>query len=121
DNKELKETQARLEDNIEELNRSNRELEQFAYVASHDLQEPLRKINFYSDFLKRKYKDAIAGDGEKFIDNIINATERMRLLIHDILTYSTIDKDKRVFTKFDLNRMAGEAISDLEIAITERD
>lgn len=119
DNKELKETQAKLEEKIEELNRSNQELEQFAYVASHDLQEPLRKINFYSDFLKRRYHENISGDGEKFIENIISATERMRLLISDILAYSTIEKDRKIFVRTDLNRIAQEAMNDLEIAIKE--
>lgn len=120
DNVELKETQRRLESNIAELNRSNRELEQFAYVASHDLQEPLRKISFYSDFLQTNYKDILNKEGKSFIDNIVKATDRMRGLIHDILAYSTINKETRKFTRVDMNKVAREALHDLEIAIKEK-
>lgn len=120
DNKELKETQAKLEQNIEELNRSNQELEQFAYVASHDLQEPLRKIAFYSDYLVKKYGNQLNEEGAGFVKNIMRATDRMKLLIHDILAYSTINKEKKPFSKVDLNLVAQEAIQDLEIAINEK-
>jgi PAS domain S-box-containing protein len=119
DNKELKEMQTRLEENIQELNRSNEELARFAYIASHDLQEPLRKIGFYSDYLGTRYRPEFSEEALGVIGKIQSATERMKALIHDVLAYSTIDKGALTFSNVDLNAVASEAVHDLEIAITE--
>jgi len=119
DNAELIETQTAMQKVIEDLNNSNRQLEQFAYVASHDLQEPLRKIAFYSDILKRKYADLMTGDGTVYLDSMLRSADRMRQMVTDILTYSTIS-NKPVMTEVDLNDVVAEALQDLEIAINER-
>ena len=118
DNFELKATQAELEDKIGLLNRSNYQLEQFAYVASHDLQEPLRKITFYSDFLRTKYKKDIPEDALILFNNLMNSSERMKVLIQDILTYSTVRQAD--FEEVDLNEIATEAMHDLEMSIKEK-
>lgn len=121
DNLELKETQRKLEDNIKDLNESNRQLEQFAYVASHDLQEPLRKISFYSDYLNTKFKAKLGPDGAVICDNIINASLRMKGLIHDILSYSTIDAShQQIAVSVDLNEIADQAVQDLNVAIAAK-
>lgn len=127
DNFELKETQRQLKENqavmasyIEELNRSNLELQQFAFVASHDLQEPVRKLLFYSDYLLSQYGDSIGMKGTEFLQNMQTAAQRMRNLIQDLLTFSQIDKQKIEFVPVDLNQVANEAMQDLEIVIEEK-
>ena len=69
-----------LKNKVEELNRSNKELEEFAYVASHDMQEPLRKITTFSGRLEEKYKDALTGDGAMYLERMVASAENMRLL-----------------------------------------
>lgn len=120
DNKELRETQKKLEEKITELNNSNEQLEQFAYIASHDLQEPLRKIGFYSDYLKHNYKQHLDSRGAMFLDNMLNATERMKALIRDVLSFSTIDNKRDALVLVDLNTVAHEALQDLEMSIAEK-
>jgi PAS domain S-box-containing protein len=117
DNVQLRKVQAELQEKVVLLDQSNQQLEQFAYVASHDLQEPLRKIALYSDFLKtRHWKDLTPESGAIF-DNIVSATERMKVLITDILSYSIVRADKQKFTVVDLNDIAAAAIRDLDISI----
>lgn len=119
-NKELTETKMQLEEKISELNRSNFELEQFAYVASHDLQEPLRKLIYYSDFLQTKFGEQIGADGKGYLDKMIAASTRMKLLITDLLSFSRIDKDEKQFVQVQLAEVAQEALQDLEITIQEK-
>lgn len=128
DNFELKETQAKLEDNqqileqyIKELNRSNRELQQFAFIASHDLQEPVRKLLFYSDYLLNKYSDGMDEKGRNYLANIQSSSARMRNLIQDILLFSQIDKQESRFQLVDLNVIANETCQDLEMKISEKE
>lgn len=117
DNKELQETKLLLEEKIKELNRSNQELEQFAYAASHDLQEPLRKIVYYSDYLSRYYTELIDDRGKLFLGNMIGASQRMTQLIHDLLNFSRIYRESLHLVKTDLNVLAAEAMNDLDVAI----
>lgn len=116
----LKENQRQLEKYVEELNRSNLELHQFAFVASHDLQEPVRKLLFYSDYLVNSYAGAIDEKGMGFLENMRSASHRMRNLIQDLLLFSQINKEKLAFSQVDLNEIAQEASQDLEIAIEEK-
>ena len=118
DNKELKETKAELEEKVDQLNRSNEQLEQFAYIASHDLQEPLRKIGFYSDFLNKKYGHLFPDEAGVFFNNMLKSTDRMKLLIQDVLSYSTVRQGD--FASVDLNEIAAEIIEDLEFSINEK-
>ena len=127
DNIELKQTQDQLKDNqetleqyISELNRSNQELQQFAFVASHDLQEPVRKLLYYSDFLLNKYTDAMDPKGIDYLKNMQLASHRMRNLIQDLLVFSQINKEQIAFKEVDLNNVLNEAQQDLEISIEEK-
>lgn len=118
DNVHLKEIQAELEDKVSQLNESNRQLEQFAYVASHDLQEPLRKITFYSDYLANRYQENLPDEARLFFNNLIKASARMKALVQDILAYSTVRNSR--FEMVDLNLVAEEVLQDCEIAIREK-
>lgn len=127
DNFELKQTQAQLQENqvqlekiIGELNRSNEELEQFAYIASHDLQEPVRKLLFYSDFLQKKYADGIDQTGKGFLKNMQDSAMRMRTLILDLLSFSQVNKAQVQFKETDLNEVVAVALQDLGILIQEK-
>ncbi|MCF6406019.1 ATP-binding protein [Chitinophaga filiformis] len=117
DNKELQETKLLLEEKIGELNRSNEELEQFAYAASHDLQEPLRKIVYYSDYLSRYYAELIDNRGRLFLGNMISASQRMTQLIHDLLNFSRIYRENLHLVQTDMNVLVAEAMNDLDVAI----
>lgn len=117
DNKELQETKLLLEEKVRELNRSNHELEQFAYAASHDLQEPLRKIVYYSDYLSRYYVELMDERGKRFLGNLIGASQRMTQLIHDLLNFSRIYRENLQLVRTDMNVLVAEAMNDLEVAI----
>lgn len=120
DNKELKEVKSKLEENIQELNRSNRELQQFAYVASHDLQEPIRKVIYYSDYLLAKYEKNLDKKGSEYLRHMISASHRMRNLIKDLLSFSQVDQKQYRFETLDLSKVAQEALQDLELVIKEK-
>ncbi len=106
-----------LERRVAALNRSNQELEQFAYVASHDLQEPLRKIKAFGERLEKKYKDVVGDEGKFFIDRMINAAQRMNTLIDDLLTYSRASRKIETPKPVALNDIVKNVIDDLEIKI----
>lgn len=118
--KQLEENQKTLENYIAELNRSNQELQQFAFVASHDLQEPVRKLLFYSDYLISQYLDLVDEKGASFLRSMQASAQRMRNLIQDLLVFSQINRKQVDFTEVDLNSIAKEALQDLEIAIEEK-
>ncbi|NTS39939.1 PAS domain S-box protein [Flavisolibacter sp. BT320] len=127
DNRELKETQERLkqqqaalEKNITELNRSNRELQEFAYVASHDLQEPARKLSFYSDFLISKYEDVLDEKGLDYLHNMQSASRRMRTLINDLLAFAQVEREGLKLKHINLNQVTHEVLQDLEMSIEEK-
>ena len=100
-----------------ELARSNAELEQFAFVASHDLQEPLRKIRAFGDRLKMKCETALSGDGSDYLDRMQNAAARMQTLINDLLTFSRVISRTEAFAAVDLNTITREVLSDLEVRV----
>ncbi|MBN1869189.1 MAG: PAS domain S-box protein [Candidatus Omnitrophica bacterium] len=104
---------------VEELNRSNRELEEFAYIASHDLQEPLRKVKTFGDRLIQKYKDVLEEQGRDYLMRMESAINRMQTLINDLLTYSRVTSRAQPFTLIDLNGILHEVLSDLEIKTEE--
>jgi len=101
------------------LSRSNRELQDFASVASHDLQEPLRKIQAFGDRLKSKYEQQLGDDGHDYLERMLNAAQRMQTLINDLLTFSRVTTKAQPFSKVDLTLVAGEVLSDLEVRIEQ--
>ncbi len=117
---DVKNYERELKQHIEELNNSNRELEQFAYVASHDLQEPLRKIRAFGDRLISKYMDVIGDDGRNYIERMQNASARMQKLIDDLLTFSRISRTQEPYEPVDFNKVVQEVLNDLEIAIESK-
>ena len=102
-----------------ELEHSNQELEQFAYVTSHDLQEPLRKIISFGDLLKREYSNAIDEKGKNYIRRMDNAAIRMKQLIESILELSRISRNMVAYEKVNLNNLIREIKLDLEIEISK--
>ncbi len=120
-NREIVLYQEKLRDQIKLLDDTNKELEQFAYVASHDLQEPLRKITAFSDLLKEQYNDTLGGEGDLYLNRITAAALRMRRLITDLLDYSRagrIDIEKTKEVK--LTKVIKDMLDDFELAIQEK-
>lgn len=103
----------------QKLERSNRELIDFAYVASHDLQEPLRKIEAFGDRLMKKYSPILPEDGRMFVDRMQTAAERMRRLINDLLSYSRVTTNAKPFSWISLSDVLADVVSDLQIRIEE--
>ena len=115
----LKDYEKNLGHKIEELNRSNKELEEFAYIASHDLQEPLRKITAFSERLQEKAKEEIGQDGQLYLQRILAATQNMRLLIDNLLEFSRTSRHNDPLENIDLNTVFKEVLADLELKIEE--
>lgn len=103
----------------DELARSNRELEDFAFVASHDLQEPLRKIRAFGDRLQSDYSEKLGDKGADYLNRMKNAAERMSNLISDLLEFSRVSTRGKDFVDVDLAEVITDLKSDLEIAIEE--
>jgi signal transduction histidine kinase len=110
---------AQIQARDEALRRSNRELQDFAYVASHDLQEPLRKIQAFGDRLKTKFAPALAEDGRDYLERMQNAASRMQTLINDLLAYSRITTNAQPFVPVDLRQITREVLGDLEVRIEQ--
>lgn len=128
--RDLEEYNEELEDKIEErtnelkiyadeLSRSNRELEDFAFVASHDLQEPLRKIRAFGNRIEAGYGELMDERGKDFLQRMLNAAERMSMLISDLLAFSRVTTRGKNFEHVNLNELVENVRGDLEIAIDE--
>jgi signal transduction histidine kinase len=104
-----------------ELERSNRELEQFAYVASHDLQEPLRKVASFCQMLESRYAGQLDERGRQYISYAVDGAKRMQLLINELLTFSRVGQPGTSRAPVDLNAVANEAIDRLDARITDTD
>jgi len=111
----------KLLQNIERLESANKELDRFAFMASHDLQEPLRKIITFSDRLSSKYASKIDEEADMYINRIQKAAERMRVLIKDILALSKIVADKDSFVETNLNGLVSDVINEMELGIKEKE
>ncbi len=118
---DLKETESALRSSEEklrqftmQLERSNRELQDFAYVASHDLQEPLRKIVVFGERLKEKNSDVMAPEALDYLDRMQKAAARMQILINDLLTFSRVTTKAHPFAPVNLAEIASEVVNDLE-------
>ena len=114
--KRIEDEQKRL---TAELRRSNQDLEQFAYVASHDLQEPLRMVASYTELLARRYGDKLDQDAQDFIGYAVDGATRMRQLIQDLLAYSRVTTQGAPSARVEVQGALGEALMNLESAIAE--
>jgi PAS domain S-box-containing protein len=117
---ERKRAEENLNHKAAELARSNAELEQFAYVASHDLQEPLRKIQAFGDRLKAKCDAVNLQDGRDYLERMQSAAARMQTLINDLLTFSRVISASQPFVPVDLNVVVRGVLSDLEVRIEQQ-
>lgn len=104
-----------------DLNIVNQNLEQFAYVASHDLQEPLRKINMFSALLQDKYQDQLNETGMRNLGIIRNAATRMTTLIQDLLAFSRVSRQDHLFEAVELHKTIQQVVADLDILIQQKD
>lgn len=118
----IQETNATLERKVQqrtsELERKNKELEQFAYVASHDLQEPLRTTAGFVEALRKQYKGRLDEHADRYLDYIAQSSDRMKTLIKDLLDYSRIGREKQ-FVPVNCNLMLAEVLTDLDRVIKE--
>jgi light-regulated signal transduction histidine kinase (bacteriophytochrome) len=108
-----------LERRMEELARSNRDLEQFAYMTSHDLSEPLRMIGSYTELLARRYRDRLDDDGREFMGFIVDGVRRMKRLIDDLLAYSRAGRAEAAMQPIPLDEALDEALLNLSRAIDD--
>jgi len=119
----LAESFNRMVDHIEEtaknLQRSNAELEQFAYVDSHDLQEPLRMVTSFLQLLQKRYKGQLDDDADKFINYAVDGSERMRQLINDLLTFSRVGKNVNQFQLIDCRAVLDRVLLNLKMVIED--
>jgi signal transduction histidine kinase len=114
------ELERRVEERTRELSRMNEELRQFAYVASHDLQEPLRTVASYAQLLARRYRGKLDKDADEFIEYMVGGVTRMHTLLNDMLAYSRVTESKdRPLAPANLNAVVQSAIMNLDLTISE--
>ncbi|MGZ3840356.1 MAG: histidine kinase dimerization/phospho-acceptor domain-containing protein, partial [Flavisolibacter sp.] len=116
---QLKKYEEELKSNITQLERSNRELEQYAYVASHDLQEPLRKIRSFGSYLDETQGKNLDEKGRMHLGKIMSAAERMSILIKDVLSFSSMRRED-LFAETDLNLILRNVLTDLDLSISQK-
>jgi light-regulated signal transduction histidine kinase (bacteriophytochrome) len=116
---ERERAQRELAEKVEELARSNRELEQFAYVASHDLQEPLRMVAAYTQLLAERYRGKLDEQADKYIDYAVDGAKRMQALIQDLLTFSRVGRTESDVARADGTAVVEQALLNLGSAIRE--
>jgi PAS domain S-box-containing protein len=116
---ERKQAEQRLQKTLEDLERSNEELEQFAYVASHDLEEPLRMVSSFIQLIQRRYKDKLDKDAEDFINYAVDGANRMQRLINDLLDYSRVTTRGKKLERVDVGSIVGQVFANLQQRIEE--
>jgi signal transduction histidine kinase len=116
---ELRHAHELLDQRSQELERSNSDLEQFAYVASHDLQEPLRKVTSFCQLLERRYKGQLDERGEQYIAFAVDGAKRMQILINDLLAFSRVGRRSAEHVKIDSDELLDDALRNLSSAIED--
>lgn len=114
-----REAEERLRRTIDQLASSNAELERFAHIAAHDLQEPLRSVSSYAQLLSRRYKGRLDADADDFIGYMVGGVERMQALMNDLVSYSRLQPQGRPFAPVDTGKAVEAALSNLHAAIAE--
>jgi len=114
---ERKQAEEALKNYAKQLELLNQDLQEFAFVASHDLHEPLRKIQSFGDTLNRRYKDRLGEEGQDFLNRMTGAARRMQELLQGLLNYSRVTTRTNPFKEIDLNKVVEDTISDLELAL----
>ncbi len=115
----VRERTAELETMLERVKQSNKELEQFAYVASHDLREPLRMVTTFSQLLKQRYGGKLDADADEFIKYIVDGGITMDTLVNDLLEFSRITSKGRPFEPTDMNKVVSDALRNLAVTVAE--
>lgn len=115
------ELEQKVQERTKDLERSNNDLEQFAYIASHDLQEPIRKISTFADLIKQNGHDAFSDNANMYLDKIVSSADRMRTIIKDLLDFSHLNNPRELFTQVDLNKILESVKTDLELLIQQKD
>jgi light-regulated signal transduction histidine kinase (bacteriophytochrome) len=116
---ERKFSDEKLKKTMDELTRSNKELEQFAYITSHDLREPLRMITSFLQLLKRRYTDQLDQDANDFINFAVDGAKRLDHMTNDLLQYSKITSQKKETTPVNFEQVLEEALINLKVPIEE--
>jgi signal transduction histidine kinase len=116
---EGKRAQGELAHKMDELGRSNRDLEQFAYIASHDLQEPLRMVAAYTQLLAERYRGKLDDDADKYMGYAVEGALRMQALVHDLLTFSRVGRNGVERKSLDSSHAVREALQNLAVVIQE--
>lgn len=111
--------QQELEIRLEELNRSNMELEEFAYVASHDLQEPLRKLSTFGERLRNRCGDQLSEEGITYLNRMMASAESMRVLIDNLLEFSRVTRHQHPFSDEDLGGLVRSVLEELDLSIED--
>jgi PAS domain S-box-containing protein len=117
---ENKQAESLIQDYASQLEKTNQDLKDFAFIASHDLQEPLRKIQSFGERLELKYKDLLDEEGSDYLERMKNSSARLQRMIQDLLAYSRVSTQPNPFCFVELSKVVSEVISDLEIAVTSK-
>ena len=116
---ERKKSEEKLNELLERLSTSNEELEQFAYITSHDLQEPLRTISNFTQLLQRRYEGKFDSNADEFMEYIVDASIRMKEMIHDLLEYSRVSTQGEELKPLNLDKLVDDVLNDLKFTIKE--
>ena len=116
---ERKRAEKELANQAQILSRTNAELQQFIYVSTHDLREPLRKVRAYAELLERRYKGQLDAKADKYIDFVVSGAARMQVLITDLLTYLSMGNEEFITHSVDLNQVLEKVLIDLELLVEE--
>jgi len=118
---ERKQAELALQNTSVELERSNRDLQHFAYVASHDMQEPLRMVSSYMSLIEKRYRDKLDEDGKTFMDYAVDGARRMQEMIQSLLAFSRIQSQGRPLVETDCEDVLARVLANLSVSIMEND